>query len=265
MDGQDEKRRNVPARRGFFVRMSGDVRDSSAVTLSARLARVDWKSAAASLDARGYARLPKILTAAECRAAAALWEAPERFRSHVDMERHRFGIGAYRYFAAPLPRLVGALRAATYAHLAPLANSWAEALGESRRYPATLAAFLASCRRAGQTRPTPLLLRYAAGGYNCLHRDLYGDIAFPLQLAVFLSRPGRDYDGGAFLLVEQHPRQQSRGEALLPEAGEGIVFATADRPAAGRRGSYRARMRHGVATVTRGERFTLGIVFHDAA
>ena len=234
------------------------------MSFPARLARYDWGAAGEDLSARGYARLPGLLTTAECREVAALWNAEKRFRSHVDMERHRFGVGAYRYFAAPLPRRIAALRAAAYGRLAPIANAWAEALRECRRYPDDLAAFLRLCRRAGQTRPTPLLLRYAAGGYNCLHRDLYGEIAFPLQLAVFLSEPGRDYEGGAFLLVEQHPRQQSRGESLLPAAGEGIVFATADRPAAGRRGAYRARMRHGVATITRGERYTLGIVFHDA-
>ena len=259
------KRRNVLRRTGFLPGMSAAVRDSPPMSLSSRLARVDWSDAAASLDACGYARLPGLLTEAECRKVSELWESASRFRAHVDMERHRFGVGSYRYFAAPLPKLIATLRRAAYAGLAPLANSWAEALGEKRRYPAKLEGFLRICRDAGQTRPTPLLLRYGTGGYNCLHRDLYGEVAFPLQLAVFLSRPGRDYDGGAFLLVEQHPRQQSRGEALLPEAGEGIVFASADRPAAGRRGRYRARMRHGVATITRGERFTLGIVFHDAA
>jgi len=181
------------------------------------------------------------------------------------MARHRFGVGEYRYFAAPLPPLVQELRGRVYPRVAPIAQGWSGALGEDRRFPSTLAGFLSLCRRAGQTRPTPLLLRYEAGGYNCLHRDLYGKIAFPIQMTVFLSRPGRDYEGGAFLLVEQRPRQQSRGEALLPAQGDGVLFATADRPVAGSRGYFRAGMRHGVARITRGERYTLGVIFHDAA
>src|SRR5205085_8959151 len=181
-----------------------------------------------------------------------------------EMARHRFGEGEYRYFRRPLPRVVQELRARIYGRLVPLANSWAERSRRRERFPAKLADFLAVCRRRGQTKPTPLLLRYEVGGYNCLHRDLYGDVAFPLQLTVFLSRPGSDYEGGAFLLVEQRPRQQSRGEALLPALGEAVIFATAQRPIAGSRGVFHVAMRHGVARVTRGERYTLGVIFHDA-
>jgi hypothetical protein len=229
-----------------------------------RVRALDWTAIGQSLWENGYASLPKILTASECGALARLYFEDRRFRSTIDMARHRFGEGQYRYFANPLPRIVRELRASFYPHLAPVANGWAEALGERRRFPATLSGFLALCHRGGQTRPTPLLLRYESGGYNCLHRDLYGDIAFPLQLTVFLSRPDADYQGGAFLLIEQRPRQQSRGEALMPGQGEAVVFATAERPVAGSRGYFRAAMRHGVARVTRGQRYTLGIIFHDA-
>jgi hypothetical protein len=228
------------------------------------LAAVDWNEVRRSLDAVGWARLPRILTAVQCAELRALYPDARRFRSTIDMARHRFGEGEYRYFRRPLPRIVQKLRAGVYPQLAPLANAWAERSGRADRYPPTLARFLALCSALGQTRPTPLLLRYQAGGYNCLHRDLYGEVAFPLQLTVFLSRPGADYEGGAFLLVEQRPRQQSRGEALVPGLGEAVVFATAERPVAGSRGFFRAGMRHGVATITRGERYTLGVIFHDA-
>jgi hypothetical protein len=180
------------------------------------------------------------------------------------MERYRFGVGDYKYFAHPLPPLVTELRTGLYAPLAAVANRWEQALGTRRRYPLELDRLLVQCRRAGQTRPTPLLLHYEAGGYNCLHQDLYGEVAFPLQLTCFLSRPGADYEGGAFLLVEQRPRAQSRGEALLPGQGESLIFTTRWRPVASARGYYRATMRHGVSRVTRGTRYTLGIIFHDA-
>jgi uncharacterized protein len=234
-------------------------------SLRRRIESRDWTAVAASLNELGYARLPGLLTAAECASLRGLYRQDRLFRSTIDMARHRFGVGEYRYFAAPLPPLVQELRGRVYPRVAQIAQGWSGALGEDRRFPPALAGFLSLCRRAGQTRPTPLLLRYEAGGYNCLHRDLYGKIAFPIQMTVFLSRPGRDYQGGAFLLVEQRPRQQSRGEALLPAQGDGVLFATADRPVAGSRGYFRAGMRHGVARITRGERYTLGVIFHDAA
>ncbi|RIL03471.1 MAG: hypothetical protein DCC71_15115 [Proteobacteria bacterium] len=234
-----------------------------------RLAALDWPALRASLDERGFASLPRLVEPAECDALVSLYGDARRFRKTVDMERHRFGRGEYKYFADPLPPLVAALRAEAYRRLAPIANDWERALQRGRdarapRWPATLPALRALCAAQGQRLPTPLLLRYDAGGYNCLHRDLYGPCVFPLQLAVFLSEPGRDYDGGAFLLVEQRPRSQSVGEALLPRRGEAVLFATADRPRRGARGFHRAAMRHGVSTVTRGERWTLGVIFHDA-
>jgi hypothetical protein len=180
------------------------------------------------------------------------------------MARYRFGIGEYKYFAAPLPPLVEALRVHAYRHLAPVANRWMEALAARERYPAELEDLLARCAERGQTKPTPLLLRYEAGGYNCLHQDLYGDVVFPLQLTCFLSRRGVDYEGGEFLLVEQRPRAQSRGHAFATEQGEIMVFTTRYRPVEGARAHYRAAIRHGVSRVTRGERYTLGVIFHDA-
>ena len=230
----------------------------------ATLDALDWDRIESSLDERGFASLPRILDAATCAALVGLYGDERRFRKTVDMERHGFGRGDYKYFADPLPAWVAALRVEAYRRLAPIANRWERALRRPPRWPATLPALRSACAAQGQTQPTPLLLRYDAGGYNCLHRDLYGPCVFPLQLAVFLSEPQRDYDGGAFLLVEQRPRAQSVGEALLPRRGEAVVFATAERPRRGARGFHRAAMRHGVATVTRGERWTLGIIFHDA-
>jgi hypothetical protein len=226
--------------------------------------RIDWARVGADLDARGHARIPRLLAAKECRALAALYTEDARFRSTISMERFRFGRGEYRYFARPLPRIVERLRAALYPQLARVANAWQERLGAPERFEPRLGAFLRRCHAAGQTRPTPLLLRYGAGDFNCLHQDLYGPLVFPLQVAVQLSRPGRDFTGGEFLLVEQRPRQQSRGEAVALEQGEAIVFPTRERPVAGARGSYRAALRHGVSTVHSGSRTTLGIIFHDA-
>jgi hypothetical protein len=219
---------------------------------------------AAALVARPFARLGRLLDARECRALAELYDDERRFRSRVEMARHRFGEGEYKYFASPLPPLVAELREHAYRRLAPIADRFAETLGAGERYPERLDAFLDRCRAAGQRRPTPLLLRYEAGGWNALHQDLYGAVAFPLQLAVFLSQPGRDYTGGAFLLVEQRPRAQSVGDALLPEQGEAIVFATRHRPVRSARGFYRANVRHGVSRIETGRRFTLGVIFHDA-
>ena len=229
-----------------------------------RLGRLDWGAAEASLWAHGYAKLPSLLTPAECDAVVALWDEPERFRSRVDMARYRFGVGEYRYFAAPLPPLVADLRTHAYPPLAAIADRWMAALRAPTRFPPRLDAFLARCHARGQRQPTPLLLRYEAGGYNCLHRDLYGAVAFPLQLTVFLSRRDVDYAGGEFLLVEQRPRAQSRGEAIATEQGDSVVFATSERPVTSARGWSRVTVRHGVSTVRAGTRYTLGIIFHDA-
>jgi hypothetical protein len=232
-------------------------------SVSQRVGALDWEALESALDAQGHARA-RLLDPAECDALAALYDDDRRFRSRIDMAPRRFGVGEYKYFAYPLPRLVQSLRTELYRRLAPVANHFAERLRSGRRHPETLRAYLAECHAAGQKRPTPLLLRYAAGGYNCLHQDRYGDLMFPLQVTIFLSRPGVDYEGGAFLLVEQRPRAQSRGEALLPEQGELVIFPSAFRPLPTRRGFARAPVRHGVATITRGSRTTLGIIFHDA-
>jgi len=233
-------------------------------TIRTRLGGFDWAGARASLFERGFTTLPRLLRDAECDAQVKLYRDACRFRKTVEMARHGFGEGDYKYFADPLPPLVAALRTETYRRLAPIANAMESALRRPPKWPASLPALRKLCAAGGQPLPTPLLLHYEAGGYNCLHRDLYGPLVFPLQLAVFLSQPGRDYDGGAFLLVEQRPRQQSVGEALLLQRGDAVIFATADRPRRGARGFHRAAMRHGVATVTRGERWTLGVIFHDA-
>jgi len=234
-----------------------------------RVAAIDWAGVSAALDDQGFARLGPVLTSAECGELAALYADDRRFRSRIDMARFRFGAGEYKYFAAPLPPLVQALRVELYGRLAPVANRWAGRLsGRARRraappYPPTLAAFLARCHASGQRRPTPLLLSYAPGGYNCLHQDIYGDVAFPLQVVIALSDRER-YTGGEFLLVEQRPRAQSRGHAIPIDQGCAVAFATRERPVAGARGDYRVALRHGVSTVTDGARMTLGLIFHDA-
>lgn len=243
--------------------------------LVARIESVDWPAVDAGLDAQGFAPLPALLTPAECAELAALYDDNARFRSRIEMERFRFGAGEYKYFGEPLPPIVQTLRADLYERLAPTANRWTARLKpraadirsaslQASVFPPTLDAFLAKCHRAGQRRPTPLLLSYRAGGYNCLHQDIYGDIAFPLQVVFVLSRAGLDYTGGELLLVEQRPRAQSRGHAIAIPQGTGIVFATRERPAAGARGAYRVVMRHGVSTVASGARMSLGIIFHDA-
>lgn len=231
-----------------------------------RLGGYDWAGVRGSLDAAGWARLPGLLTPEECDAIRGLHGEQRRFRKHVDLASHRFGDhGEYGYFANPLPRPVRSLRTACYARLAPIANEWAERLRKPERYPRSLAPFLERCHEAGQARPTPLLLRYEEGGYNCLHQDRYGAVAFPLQLVVLLSRPARDFTGGELLLVEQRPRMQARGSALALAQGEGVLFPNTERPVETARGYARAQMRHGVSPVLEGERFTLGIIFHDAA
>jgi hypothetical protein len=234
------------------------------VTIGTRLGGLDWAAIEQSLWDLGYARTPPLLTPAECADLIALYPDESRFRSRVDMARYRFGVGDYKYFAAPLPPVVEALRTHAYPPLAAIANRWEAALRSRRRFPATLRELLALCARHGQTRPTPLLLHYEAGGYNCLHQDLYGDVAFPLQLTGFLSRRGVDYEGGEFLLLEQRPRVQSRVEVVPTEQGEIVIFTTRYRPVRGARGHYRATMRHGASRVTAGTRYTLGVIFHDA-
>ena len=235
------------------------------MNIAKRLQELDWKAIEQALWNMGYAKTPAVLTADECEELISLYADQTRFRRRIDMERHRFGVGEYQYFAEPLPALVQSLRLSTYPPLAAIANRWMEALRQSQRYPVDLPRFLALCQEHGQTKPTPLLLCYEAGGYNCLHQDLYGEIAFPLQLTCFLSRRDRDYTGGEFLLVEQRPRAQSRGEAIVTEQGEIIIFATRDRPAVGSRGYYRLQMRHGVSRIRSGRRYALGIIFHNAA
>jgi uncharacterized protein len=230
-----------------------------------RVAAIDWPAVAAALDERGYATAAGLLTAAECRELAALYSDEGAFRRRVVMQHHAYGRGEYQYFHYPLPGLVEALRRAIYPHLAPLANRWLQRLGQEDRYPATLDAYLAECHRAGQERPTPLILKYGADDYNCLHQDLYGPLVFPLQMTALLSDPGRDFTGGEFLLVEQRPRVQSRGEVVPLRQGEAVIFPVHHRPVDGARGAYRVTMRHGVSRIRSGERYTLGVIFHDAA
>jgi hypothetical protein len=226
---------------------------------------IDWDEIAASLDERGYATTPPLLSAAECRDLAALYARENAFRSRVVMQRHNFGRGEYKYLRYPLPEPVQQLREAMYPHLAPIANRWRERLREAGRLPPSLDAYLALCRKAGQQRPTPLILKYEAGDYNCLHQDLYGELVFPLQLTILLSVPEQDFTGGEFLLVEQRPRAQSRGEVVPLRQGEAVIFPVHHRPVQGTRGSYRVTMRHGVSRLRSGHRYTLGIIFHDAA
>jgi hypothetical protein len=225
---------------------------------------VDWDRVLGELDAAGHAVLPGLLDAAQCAEAATLYQQQDAFRSHIVMQRHGFGQGEYRYFAYPLPQIVTRLREAAYPPLARLANTWNEHLGVAAEYPETLAAFTAQCHAHGQTRPTPLLLKYGPGDYNRLHQDLYGDIYFPIQMVVLLSEPGRDFTGGEFVLTELKPRMQSRVDVVPLRQGDACLFAVNHHPAKGTRGYYRAGMRHGVSQVRSGHRMTLGIIFHDA-
>jgi uncharacterized protein len=230
-----------------------------------RIAALDWPRIGADLDAFGAALTGPLLSPDQCAALASLYDEEAPFRSRVVMARHGFGRGEYKYFAAPAPDIVRRLRQALYPRLAPIANRWAEALRAPARFPPGLDAFLARCHGAGQTRPTPLLLRYGPGDYNCLHQDLYGEHVFPLQTTVLLSEPGRDFEGGAFVLTEQRPRMQSRVEVAPLRQGEAVIFAVRDRPAQGARGVTRVAMRHGVSRLTSGRRHALGIIFHDAS
>jgi hypothetical protein len=233
-------------------------------TVTERVDALDWARLAEELDAQGNARAEQILSADECRSIASLYEEEPPFRSRVVMGRHGFGRGEYRYFGYPLPDVVADLRAAFYPHLVPIANRWNAALRSDVRFPDSHATFLARCRSAGQGRPTPLLLQYASGDFNCLHQDLYGEHVFPLQVAILLSSPGRDFDGGEFVLTEQRPRMQSRAEVVPLQQGDGVIFAVHHRPVQGTRGVYRVNLRHGVSRVRIGRRHTLGVIFHDA-
>jgi len=232
--------------------------------LAQRLAAVDWQEASDGLNHSGCAVIPQLLTPQDCQALAALYAQPAVFRSRIVMQRHGFGNGEYQYFGYPLPDLVQGLRTSIYPHLAPLANHWYEQMGLSPRFPAEHADFVARCHAAGQQRPTPLLVQYEAGDYNCLHQDLYGEHVFPLQMVVLLAQPGQDFTGGELVLTEQRPRMQSRVEVLALRQGDAAVFAVQQRPVQGSRGSYRVTMRHGVSRIRSGRRHTLGIIFHDA-
>jgi hypothetical protein len=226
---------------------------------------IDWTAVATALDAQGWTVLPRLLTGPDCDAVAGRYDRDADFRSRVVMARHGFGSGEYRYFAYPLPGLVEDVRTALYPRLAPIANQWHERMGLAVRFPAEHRAFIERCHQAGQTRPTPLLLRYAKGDYNCLHQDLYGEHVFPLQVAVLLSEPGPDFEGGEFVLTEQRPRMQSRAAVVPLRKGDAVVFAVNSRPVRGARGDYRVNLRHGISALRSGHRHTLGIIFHDAA
>jgi uncharacterized protein len=257
IEGKDDSRTRA--------RSSGRARDVSGVSLGSRVAALDWERIASGLDERGYALTGSILTAAECEALIAIYDDREKFRSRIVMERLNYGLGEYKYFARPLPPLVETMRALLYERLAPIANRWSSARGRSdSEFPSKLESFIDICHRHDQERPTPLILRYESGGYNCLHQDVYGEVAFPLQFTSTLSKRGRDFDGGELLLVEQRPRAQSRGTAITLDQGEGIIFPNQFRPVKGTRGFYRVAVRHGVSTITRGRRFSLGVIFHDA-
>jgi hypothetical protein len=234
------------------------------MTTPSRLSRVDWGAVAASLDERGFAAIPALLAPHECRDLAALYDDEAAFRSRVIMARHGFGQGEYKYLRYPLPSVVEGLRQAIYPRLAPVANRWRAALTQAGKFPAALDDYLAQCHSAGQLRPTPLILKYGPGDYNCLHQDLYGELVFPLQLTVLLSDPAADFAGGEFVLVEQRPRRQSKAEVVPLGQGEAVIFAVHHRPVQGARGRYRVNQRHGVSRVRSGERMTLGIIFHDA-
>ena len=237
---------------------------ASVPSIEARLAALDWELVGTRLDADGCALIGPVLAPEECRALAATYDDDERFRSRIVMARHGFGRGEYKYFGHPLPSLVASLRTTLYSRLAGIANRWNEAMGVAVRYPDRHADFLERCHRAGQTKPTPLLLQYGEGDYNCLHQDVYGEHVFPLQVAFLLSEPEADFSGGEFVLTEQRPRMQSRAEVVPLRQGAGVIFPVHHRPVRGTRGVYRVNMRHGVSRVRSGHRHTLGVIFHDA-
>jgi hypothetical protein len=240
------------------------LRTAASPDIATRIDAIDWEHANGDLDAQGCAVLSGLLSAEECRVLAALYPDDSHFRSRIVMGSHGFGRGEYKYFSYPLPDAISELRPALYARLQGVANRWNEAMGIDIRYPSTHEAFLKRCHAAGQTRPTPLLLQYGAGDYNCLHQDLYGEHVFPLQVAVLLSEPGRDFTGGEFVLTEQRPRMQSRAEVVPLARGDAVAFAVHHRPVQGTRGTYRVNLRHGVSRVRSGHRHTLGVIFHDA-
>lgn len=232
--------------------------------LKNHIAAQGWPQITSEMNAQGYSRIPNFLTPDECHAARALYRAPEIYRKTVVMERYRFGLGEYKYWRYPLPDLIQTLREHTYPHLAPIANGWMHALGVGRRFPDSLNELKAQCAAADQHLPTPLILKYGLGGFNTLHQDLYGEVFFPMQLVIFLSEPEHDYTGGEFVLTEQVPRAQSKAIVLRPRQGDMMLITTQFRPIKGVRGYYRANMKHGVSELTSGERYTLGIIFHDA-
>ena len=246
------------------ARDPGAALDAAAGDVQERIDGIDWQRVEADLDAEGSAPIEGVLAPAECAALAALYPIDAAFRSRVVMARHGFGRGEYRYFAYPLPALVAALRSGVYPRLAPIANRWHAAMGMGTRFPAAHAEYIARCHAAGQTRPTPLLLQYGVDDYNCLHQDLYGEHVFPLQVAILLSEPGRDFEGGEFVLTEQRPRMQSRAEVVPLVQGDAVAFAVHHRPVQGTRGPYRVNLRHGVSRVRSGHRHTVGVIFHDA-
>jgi hypothetical protein len=233
-------------------------------TVLDRVEAADWKSVSANLDAEGYTVFERILSADECRAMAALYPDDKLFRSRIVMAKHGFGRGEYKYFSYPLPGLIASLRTAVYPHLAPIANRWHEAMGLAVRFPERHTEFIERCHKAGQVKPTPLLLQYESGDFNCLHQDLYGEHVFPLQFAILLSEPGKDFSGGEFVMTEQRPRMQSRPIVIPLRRGDGVIFAVHYRPVQGTRGPHRVNLRHGVSRVRSGRRHTLGIIFHDA-
>jgi hypothetical protein len=246
------------------ARVDVDLLTGEADIVAARVAAIDWEELINALDARGNGVVERLLTPDECVALAALYADESAFRSRVVMAHHGYGRGEYKYFRYPLPPVVAALRAAIYPHLVPLANRWNQVLDSEVRFPPTHAAFIRGCHGAGQRRPTPLLLQYGPDDYNCLHQDLYGEHVFPLQVAVLLAEPGRDFRGGEFVLAEQRPRMQTRAQVVELRQGDAVVFAVHHRPVRGTRGFYRVSMRHGVSEIRSGHRNTLGIIFHDA-
>jgi uncharacterized protein len=237
---------------------------SQTVPISYRIDRLDWDQTHRHLDEYGWATIGPLLNDAECRTVAELYDDGAHFRSHVIMARHGFGRGEYKYFRYPLPALVAQMRASLYPLLAPVANRWSSLMGMKPGFPLDHSSFLDQCHRAGQNRPTPLLLRYGAGDFNALHQDVYGEYLFPLQVAFLLSTPGVDFEGGEFVLVEQRPRMQSRATVVPLQQGHGVIFAVRNRPVSGTRGTYRVSLRHGVSAVRFGRRHTLGVIFHDA-
>lgn len=229
-----------------------------------KLASYDWQKIADELDQFGAATLEQLYSQDQCSEISGLYNASDAFRSTISMARHGFGRGEYKYFAYPLPKIISESRKELYGQLSQIANRWSERLGSGVEYPENHEEYLARCHAARQTRPTPLILQYVAGDYNCLHQDIYGDLAFPLQVAVLLSQPGEDFTGGEFVLTEQRPRMQSRAEVVPLGQGDAVIFAVNDRPVRGTRGDYRVKMRHGVSRLRSGKRHTLGIIFHDA-